>query len=565
MFRRSPTTTVPELFGSFVNNLEGARYTKFTDADSWHNLFRDFITSRVNEDHFRALFTKHTGSPNASIRVLLGMMILKEGFGWSDERLFEASQFDMLVMSSLGMTNVNDSLPCAATYYNFKQALYKHQIQTGEDLLGTLFGDLTKEQAKLFGVNGKFVRMDSKLIGSNICKSSRLQLIISVVQEFYKDLCVQGGRTERMVEADRNFLGELMKKKSGQIIYTLDNPGREKLLETIGYLLLRLQKIYSEKDSEKYRLLIRVLAEQYSIEGEQVKLKEGKEIKSDTLQSPFDEDATYRQKDEQKVRGYSVNITETCDDEALSLIVDAKVETSNTADNTFLESAIERSQEVIGQVENVNADGAYYSPENENFAKKNGTELVFSGFPGSKGKYTFEVNEGQVTVVNTQSGEIHKAEEYKPEHYKIKEGSGYRYFTKCMIMSFFNRQKMEQIPQQIKNRRNNVEASIFQLSFLTRNNKTRYRGKEQHQQWAFCRTMWLNLKRIKNYMEEIRPVVNEIEKITGILTKTGILLTNFVCDALQVALYIGKGSGQKSFSPVFKLKSFQRTWLKRTN
>ena len=43
----------------------------------------------VDESIFNVLCADGKGAPNASKRVLVGMMILKEGQGWSGELLFE--------------------------------------------------------------------------------------------------------------------------------------------------------------------------------------------------------------------------------------------------------------------------------------------------------------------------------------------------------------------------------------------------------------------------------------------------------------------------------------------
>jgi hypothetical protein len=462
--------------------------------------------------------------------MLAGMMILKESSGWSDERLFEETQFNILAMSALGMTNASDEAPCAATYYNFRKALYEYQLQTGEDLIGDMFRELTQTQAKLFGVDGKFTRMDSKLIGSNICKSSRLQLIISVLQVFFKEISQQQCKIERMEEKDRLVLSDLMKKTSGQIVYALDNQTREQMLEELGYILLRLQQLYTEQDSSKYHLIVRVLSEQYRIEGEQVRLCEIREIKSDSLQSPHDEDAAYRKKGEQKVQGYSANITETCNNGTLNLITDVQVEKANHADNDFLQGAVERSEKVVGHIENVNADGAYHSPENQKFAENNSTNLIVGNMQGKKGKYAFEVEDNenkQVRVINTETGEVQQAEEYKQGKYKIRENGQMKYFSLAMILAYLQRQQIERFSQEAFKRRNNVEASIFQLSYFTRKNKTRYRGKIKHQWWAYNRCTWVNLVRIKNWLGEVRPNGTKMGGIEDIVTKNAGLLVDF--------------------------------------
>ena len=56
---------------------------------------------RVDETVFSVLYTRGKGAPNASLRVLVGMMILKEGQGWSDEQLFENCNFYLHALSAL--------------------------------------------------------------------------------------------------------------------------------------------------------------------------------------------------------------------------------------------------------------------------------------------------------------------------------------------------------------------------------------------------------------------------------------------------------------------------------
>jgi len=116
MFRQSTPTTQPDLFSNFLSSLggDGRRHKKFTDPNAWHNLFREFITCKVNEKRFRCLFSGDMDRPNVPVRMLVGMMILKESAGWSDERLFEEIEFNILAMSAPGMNNASDEAPCAA-------------------------------------------------------------------------------------------------------------------------------------------------------------------------------------------------------------------------------------------------------------------------------------------------------------------------------------------------------------------------------------------------------------------------------------------------------------------
>jgi hypothetical protein len=63
------------------------------------------------------------------------------------------------------------------TYYLFRRCICDYADITGENLMETCFSRLTKFQASKFKISGKSVRMDSKLIDSNIAWYSRYELI----------------------------------------------------------------------------------------------------------------------------------------------------------------------------------------------------------------------------------------------------------------------------------------------------------------------------------------------------------------------------------------------------
>jgi len=99
-------------------------------------------------------------------------------------------------------------------------------------------------------------------------------------------------------------------------------------------------------------LIERWLLEQYQRDAAgaapRVTLKPAQEIRADSLQSPHDEDAAYREKKDETVRGYSANVTETCAEE-LNLIVDVRVEPATAADNAYLQDAVQNSESVVGR------------------------------------------------------------------------------------------------------------------------------------------------------------------------------------------------------------------------
>ncbi len=499
MFKQSSTHKQLDLFGSFEFNLDEARNEALNDSDAWYNLFLANITNQLDEKAFAVLFDKHMGRTNASIRVLLAMMALKAGFGWSDAHLYDQVHFNLQVMKALGFVNLNDRAPAPSTYYALKHAVYQYHIDEGRDLIEETFKKLTKAQMEAFDINGSKIRMDSKLIGSNIVRCSRLQLVISCLREFWKSLSIDD--KARVEDADQIVLNALAQKKPHKVVFSLSEEGKTEKLSELGYLLFRLQHLYDDSDSDQYFLIARILDEQYQIDEKDVVVKPAKEVSAKSLQSPFDPDAAYRKKGTQTVNGYSFNITETCEDQGLNFVTDVQVEAATKADKDFAQPAVDNTKEVVGTIEEVYMDGAYQSKDTLNQEDTNNIDLFYTGIAGHKGKFEFTKTETGLAVFNNETGETIIAFEYKPEHYKIKLSSGkWRYIRPADIESYTRRKATEDLPPEIKNRRNNVEATIFQLCFHTRNNKTRYRGRFKHKLWAIARAMWMNLIRIKNYV-----------------------------------------------------------------
>ncbi|WP_037373928.1 hypothetical protein, partial [Salinimicrobium xinjiangense] len=80
-----------------------------------------------------------------------------------------------------------------------------------------------------------------------------------------------------------------------------------------------------------------------------------------------------------------------------------------------------------------------------------------------------------------------------------------KYFTRNAVECYFLRKAIKEIPVEEKQRRNNVEATIFQFVVNIRNKKTKYRGLIKNRMWAFARGMWINLVRIAKNMEKMCP------------------------------------------------------------
>ena len=506
MFRKTDIESQADLFSGASSVLAKGSLKQYNDDGHWHNQFRNQIVSCIDESIFKMLFNETTGAPNASVSLLVGMMVIKEAFGWSDSQLFEQCRFNLLVRSALGLYNLNDTLPAESTYYLLRKRMYEHHSQTGEDLMELTFKQITRGQVQEFDINGHNIRMDSKLLSSNIAFYSRYEIIHHTLLRFYKVLDDRGKK--RLTAKVRAQIEELTKEEPVKTVYRSNKSEIESRLQFIGTLMYKLVRGFKNNQSEQYQLLCRVFREQYVVtEDKQIQLRQQAENGSDSTQSPHDPDCTFRKKGEQKVKGYSANVTETASDDPLNLITDVIVGKSNTPDTEFVQPAIASTTQVTGQkVNTVYADGAYQSPNNDEYCKD--IDMVFTGIQGYPSRYDLEMTPDGLIVTDTQTGKHFQADlakKLKPSKediWRIKTDSGYKYFNQLAIRASELRRTMKERPIEELHKRNNVEATIFQLSFFLRNNKSRYRGQFKLQTWAYARCLWINLVRINNFMKQ---------------------------------------------------------------
>jgi hypothetical protein len=505
MFQKTATDKQLNLFSNVSDMLNGKARKQFDDSNAWHNQFRKDVYCRIDESIFSVLYDKKMGAPNSSIRTLISMMILKEGYGWSDGQLFEQCHFNLLTRSALGLFNVDDTVPVESTYYLLRKKIHEYCRINGVNLIDKTFQTITSGQAIEYLVNGKSIRMDSKLISSNIAWCTRYELIHQVLVCFCK-------------KADKTILGYLSKKDREKInifctedqekvVYRSTREEIQKRLRELGILMYKLIKLFNKKDAgEHYQVLSRVFEQQYRVDSNYVTLRPKESLRAGNVQSPYDPDSTYRKKNDQEVKGYSVNITETCDKDALNLITDTQVGNAGTADNDFVIPSVEGTAETLNRApENLHSDGAYNDPLNAAFCETAEINFYTTGIQGSPGRFDLEMTDAGLIVTDTKTGEKFQGKKGKHGNWRITTPEGYRYFTPEQIASCERRRAVEELPQEIKNIRNNVEAGIFQLSFYTRNNKTRYRGLIKHKLWATMRCLWINFRRIVKWMEKVCP------------------------------------------------------------
>ena len=124
MFRASETEHQMSLFDDTSDMIFKHVAKQYEDSKSWQNQFYRMVTSEKDESLFQPLFKEgRMGAPNASIRMLVTMSVLKEGFGCSDEKLMGKCDYDLLTRRAFGLNKMEDAYPSIDTYYLFRRCI----------------------------------------------------------------------------------------------------------------------------------------------------------------------------------------------------------------------------------------------------------------------------------------------------------------------------------------------------------------------------------------------------------------------------------------------------------
>ena len=515
------------------------------------------------------------------------------------EPLFDQCKFNVIVCSALGLLNLSDPIPALSTYYLLRSRIVCHENETYENLIETVFAQVTKSQAIEFQVNGSKIRMDSKLIGSNIAWYSRYELIHETVRLAYLSAKSQIDRL--LTESQVSLLGRIVEESGEKVTYRSACSELETKLIQLGQVIYAIINGFDDRSSTSLQTLHRVFSEHYKIVKDEVHVRPKQEISASSVQSPHDTDCQYRQKDDQKVmvrqssptEGYSINVTETCDPACLSsdgsanrtntlnLVTNVLIDTAGAADGDFFQTAVEVTKEIVtGKVETVNADGAYHSPENQAYCKENEIELIVGAIQGKPSRYDLSLNEnGNLVVTDLKTNKLIDARKIKSRKEDddtkwaiLNEKNQYRYFTQKDIDTCLLRKQItgRDVRPYVSTIRNNVEATIFQLGYRYPNAKSRYRGLIKHKMWANLRCFWINIVRITNYVagngpDYVKKLVNRwiLPRFAAINGKTGVFLSRLLQFFEELNCPLLLFLGWQTTLPVFNEKSANGMLLKK--
>lgn len=367
-------------------NLDDSMYN-LTDREmrmlkkSWAYDFGNKIFPKINEDSFSVLYSDVFSRPNTPVNILMSALIIKEISGLTDDELIESLMFDIRFQYAMHTTSFKEQPLSDKSLQRFRRRLLAYEATTGIDLVKNCMNDITDELKKLMKINTSLKRMDSFMVASNIKILSRIELLYTCIADMISYLhknnfeAVIGDELKHYYAAD----------DYNKVIYHSDESSTTKM-ETLLNDLKTVMELCGNGEFDEvseYQLLVRVANEQTINENGKLRLKtkDDHQMNACIMQSPYDPEATYREKAGKKHRGYVSNVVES-GESGNTLITDYDLKPNIYSDSNFMEEYIEKTS---GN-ETIAVDGAYANTELIEKAKTKNIKIAATNLTGKESK-----------------------------------------------------------------------------------------------------------------------------------------------------------------------------------
>jgi hypothetical protein len=483
--------------------------------------FYNLIFENINENDFKPLYSEIASRPNVAVNILVSAMILKELRGISYDDLMESIYFDMRYKTALGLDLIDEEPFSRATLFNFQNRILEYEQQTGINLIERVFDSLTAQQIQQLKLKTDIQRTDSTLVSSNIRKYSRIQLLVEVLLRLVRIL--QETDKQNIIEQLQPYL----KTGSDKYVYQLKSDELPRELEKLGkvyhtvYCEISGNSTYREK--KEFVSFERAYKEHFIIVNQQVSPKPAEELNSGMMQSPDDQDATFRKKKDQQSKGFTINGTETANPEnPIQLLTDIAVNPNNVDDSVILNSRIEIIKEKTPELNEIHTDGGYGSEGNDRKLEELQVTQITTAVRGRESEVektieqtdetsdTFAVTCPHQTAESTPTKKRHKARfdlnvcQQCPlkEKCQIFKNKGSYYFTHEDYLLNKRNRNIENIPKERQKLRPNVEATMKEYKTKTNGGKLKVRGIFKTSLFAFSVGIAINFGRIFRYIAD---------------------------------------------------------------
>jgi hypothetical protein len=372
MFKR--TDTQRQMFG-VESQLQQSLQARL--RASWAEVFNREILPILleNEDKFASLYGT-TGRPNFSIARMLGLCFLQELNNLSDQQALDSYGFDIRWRYALD-TSDQDAYLSRRSLVEFRRRLAAQDPDM--TIVRSVFENISKAAINKLGISTSEQRVDSTHIVSNICTRGRLDLFQKTIDYFIKSL-----DKKRFSRIPKHIKKWHQREPEGW--FGLGQVQRKAKLEQLAGYLHKLLVVFNNDQqvtaTAPYQLLVRLFKEQCKVidksnsdpcSGNSKTIEVKKKSQGETLQSPYDPDASFGHKGQ----GYSTQITETCNNKGkCEIITDFEVDTASRSDKGKTLDIVNRLESADLKPDTLYADGGYPSAPSALEVVTKGVEFI---------------------------------------------------------------------------------------------------------------------------------------------------------------------------------------------
>lgn len=332
----------------------------------WQTILRhcllELMPVREIGEHFHPTF----GRPTKELYSMAGLMLLQELNNWTNPEAVEAYLFRTDVQFALNLEPGSDEM-CDRTWERYR-ALF-----IDDELAHAVMDAVTRTLVDKLELLVAAQRLDSTHVFSNMARFGRTRLLAITNKRFLVQV-------SRHCPHDFAALPEELRKRYAPSTGTLFSDkgkslqerdrSRQQAAEDMHQLIERFADHSGLNTRPSYKALVTVFGQQCELIEAKVRIRPKSGV---CVQNTSDPDATF---DYHKGVGYKAQLTETCGDNEVQLIVSALVQTASAKDAEALPAVLEDLRENELLPESLLGDTSFGGDGNVQLAAALGVELV---------------------------------------------------------------------------------------------------------------------------------------------------------------------------------------------
>lgn len=403
MFRKSQNTQITlDDRMLFVND-----QTKRAIDDSRAKLVGDIIYPNVDEDKFSRFFSEKGSRPNIEIRKYVSFLVLERMYKMSEANALEFLRCGALNFQYAIHTTQDEKQPLSeSSLRRFRRGIECYNKENKTDILKSEFERISVKLGMDMGIlpnpvdedDNKviLVRMDSMMVEAHAKVMPRLEILYMTIVVALRYLL----KNDLEYLIPDNLAHYLEKDDHNKVLYyrakeeekgAIQRARIESVVQEMVLLYDNLHLNFMPQfiaSVPELAVFDRVYNEQVIRDENGARIPRDKhDISADSVQNPFDETVTYRNK-RGPHHGSVLNVAEAHDGHGNGVIIHAALEPNTTSDNDLERQFLEQLPENGSAIE-LQTDGGYGSSELEVLERSKNVSRKSTSLTGKKADPVF--------------------------------------------------------------------------------------------------------------------------------------------------------------------------------